>query len=179
MKYLEIEGWSDYNDQGELLNELLKQSPTKLTIMEIGVFKGRMTMMWNEILELNNIEYDYYAVDHFNGSDFNNPTWENFYETTLKNLKPILNKINLINNNSELEYINYKDEFFDIIYIDASHDYESIKRDIKLWYPKVKQNGFICGDDYINGWPGVIKAVNESFNKINKVGKQQWYYKKV
>ena len=65
------------------------------------------------------------------------------------------------------------------MYIDASHDYQSVKNDIESWITKVKPGGIICGDDYINGWPDVIRAVNEVFskNKISIIGNQQWYVK--
>ena len=97
---------------------------------------------------------------------------------TLENLKPIEGKVKIIKNDSLNECKNYPDSFFDIVYIDASHDYESVKEDILTWLPKVKQGGIICGDDYVHGWPGVVKAVDEVFDgKVNKVGYQQWWVK--
>jgi predicted O-methyltransferase YrrM len=53
----------------------------------------------------------------------------------------------------------------DLVYIDADHSYESCKEDILLWSPKVKIGGIICGHDYTLENPGVIKAVDELFNK--------------
>jgi hypothetical protein len=43
-----------------------------------------------------------------------------------------------------------EDETFDLIYIDADHTYEGIKRDLNDWYPKVKKGGMFCGHDYVN-----------------------------
>jgi len=43
---------------------------------------------------------------------------------------------------------NIDDESIDIFFIDGAHDYTSVKKDIELSFPKVKTNGFICGDDY-------------------------------
>ena len=40
--------------------------------------------------------------------------------------------------------------YFDWVYIDADHSYESVKKDLQHWYPQVKKGGFLCGDDY--GW---------------------------
>lgn len=52
-------------------------------------------------------------------------------------------------------------ELLDFVYIDGNHEYEFVKKDIESWYPKIKTNGLIGGHDYINDFPGVIKAVDE------------------
>jgi predicted O-methyltransferase YrrM len=173
--YKSIPGWSTYEDQGTLIQFLIKYFNSNfLNIAEIGVWKGRCTAMWNVELINSNIEYNYYAIDHFKGSkEHYNPGY--FYEETLKNLSPIIHKINLLDSSSIEASIQFKDEYFDIVYIDASHEYEFVKEDIIAWLPKVKKGGIICGDDYIEGWPGVIKAVNEFFPKVNVIGNQQWY----
>jgi len=50
----------------------------------------------------------------------------------------------------------------DFVYIDACHDYLSVKEDIDCWFPKVKSGGVISGHDYgTKRWPGVTKAVDE------------------
>lgn len=50
----------------------------------------------------------------------------------------------------------------DWVYIDGSHLYEDVKRDLNDWFPKVKTNGIIMGHDYtyITNF-GVIQAVDE------------------
>jgi len=59
----------------------------------------------------------------------------------------------------------YNRDSFHLIYIDASHEYADVKRDIKAWLPKVKPGGVIAGHDYSRGWPGVRKAVDEIFGQ--------------
>lgn len=177
--YQNIDGFSRESEQGELLNTVLNNLDlkNKLNIAEVGVYKGRGTAIWNVILINNNIDYSYYAIDHFLGSSEHIKSFD-YYTTTLENLEPIAGKINVIKNDSKTESKNYPDEFFDIVYIDASHEYEYVKEDILHWYPKVKKGGIICGDDYISGWPGVIEAVDEIFkDKVNIVGGQQWWVK--
>lgn len=49
----------------------------------------------------------------------------------------------------------------DIVYIDADHSYEGVKKDLESWFPKVKIGGVIAGHDYINPAYGVLQAVNE------------------
>jgi hypothetical protein len=58
----------------------------------------------------------------------------------------------------------FPDEYFDWVYIDGNHLYEYVKADLELSLRKVKQSGYITGDDYTEGgwWKGgVKKAVGE------------------
>jgi len=50
----------------------------------------------------------------------------------------------------------FPDAFFDMVYIDANHDYEYALEDIVLWKPKVKIGGYLCGHDYMYAVPLVI-----------------------
>lgn len=65
----------------------------------------------------------------------------------------------------------FPDNYFDLVYIDADHSYEGCKRDLEDWYPKVKEGGFLVGDDYrVSNYRvkfGVIEAVNEFTKKNN------------
>lgn len=51
----------------------------------------------------------------------------------------------------------------DIVYIDGNHSYKNVKEDIELYFPKVRKGGLLIGDDYQKSYPGVIRAVNETF----------------
>lgn len=68
---------------------------------------------------------------------------------------------------------NFPDEYFDLIYIDADHSYEGVKKDLEAWWPKVKSGKYFTGDDYchshapVNGLKfGVIRAVDEFAAKL-------------
>lgn len=65
------------------------------------------------------------------------------------------------------EMTKFKDQYFDWVYIDASHRYEDCIADLYLCEKKVKKNGLIAGHDYCDstlararGY-GVFRAVNE------------------
>ena len=53
------------------------------------------------------------------------------------------------------------EEAVDFVYIDGNHSYESVKRDITLYYPLIKNNGLIGGHDYTPLYESVMRAVNE------------------
>ena len=67
---------------------------------------------------------------------------------------------------------------------DVNHGYKFVFNDLEVWYPKLKQFGVMCGDDY--GSPsgvGVVKAVTEFAHKYGLLvsssveDKQFWFVK--
>jgi predicted O-methyltransferase YrrM len=52
----------------------------------------------------------------------------------------------------------------DLVYIDASHDEESVYKDIIMWYSKLRKGGVLCGDDL--DWEGVKRAVGRCGNEL-------------
>lgn len=52
----------------------------------------------------------------------------------------------------------------DMAFVDAAHDYQSVKDDIKRWYALVREGGILAGHDFNHKWPGVQRAVAESFD---------------
>jgi hypothetical protein len=58
----------------------------------------------------------------------------------------------------------FPDEHFDWTYIDASHFYDDVKRDLEAFFPKLRKGGYCAGDDYDRRgiWDhGVTRAVDE------------------
>lgn len=58
---------------------------------------------------------------------------------------------------------------FDVVFIDALHDYENVRCDILEWWPLVREGGYLVLHDYNHKWPGVMRAVAEAF-PLFKVG---------
>ena len=51
--------------------------------------------------------------------------------------------------NSTLEAAKmFPDEYFDWLYLDATHTYAEAKQDLAAWYPKVRFGGLVSGHDY-------------------------------
>lgn len=54
----------------------------------------------------------------------------------------------------------------DFVYIDADHEYESVRADIHAWHERIRPGGLLCGHDYYDGYRdgamyGVARAVDE------------------
>lgn len=76
--------------------------------------------------------------------------------------------VKIVRNFSYEASLDFPDEYFDFIYIDAAHDYESMVEDLTAWWPKLKTGGILSGHDYISYdvvWRGkkceVYRATNE------------------
>jgi hypothetical protein len=62
----------------------------------------------------------------------------------------------------------FEDQSLDFVFIDASHQYPDVLKDIKLWSEKVRIGGYITGHDIDMG--GVKQAVTESFEDYQITG---------
>lgn len=104
-----------------------------------------------------------YAVDHWLGSEEQqgDPYIPILYEQFLSNAihAGLADKIVPIRTWSieAARYLNLMGVKPDLVYIDASHDTESVLADLRAWYPFVKGHGILCGDDWNHG--PVEKAV--------------------
>tara|TARA_B110000503_G_scaffold77992_1_gene119989 strand:- start:114 stop:665 length:552 start_codon:yes stop_codon:yes gene_type:complete len=57
------------------------------------------------------------------------------------------------------------DASLDLVFIDADHSYDWVKKDIAAYTPKLKKGGFLSGHDI--DFPGVNRAVNEVIIKYD------------
>ncbi len=55
----------------------------------------------------------------------------------------------------------FSDRSVDFVFIDASHDHDSVVRDIGAWLPKIRRGGILSGHDY--SFVGVNSAVKSFF----------------
>lgn len=131
-----------------------------LKMLEIGSYKGESTSIFassaifDEIICIDPFEGEEEALNIFN-EDWSRVKKE-FYTNTR-----YWDYIKLIQDYSYNVVKTFEDGYFDFIYIDGNHTYESVKQDIKLYLPKCKT--VIGGHDYrTTGWEiEVVNAVNE------------------
>jgi predicted O-methyltransferase YrrM len=155
--------------------------------VEIGTDSGYFA---EKILEANKkctlICIDPYISYNNYFDSINNVTGDNLFNNTKKKLiNKFGERVIFIREFSE-KAINLIENDIDFLYIDGNHQYNYVYNDLKLYYPKVKNNGYIIGDDAIDideskrvnndiyvkwgdncyGKYGVIKAFNDYF--LNK-----------
>jgi predicted O-methyltransferase YrrM len=97
--------------------------------------------------------------------DYGNLTLENLKER----LKVFHNKGIIRQGLSEDIVSEFKDESLDFIYIDGDHTYEGCKKDVELWWPKLRVGGLFSGHDYKNrprNNKEAKRAVDEYFDKL-------------
>lgn len=68
--------------------------------------------------------------------------------------------------------------YFDLVFLDADHRYESVKADIQAWLPKVRSGGILCGHD--SKQESVQRAVKEClpWEQIELLRGLVWSYRK-
>jgi len=175
-----IQGWMD---DAELL-WLAQQASTRHRIVEIGSWKGRSTRAMADNLPVGAVLY---AVDTWGGSNNslqqdelakNPPNWlfEQFCENMSDDLLgvPELRVRPLRMTSAEAARCLSVEAPFDMIFIDAEHNYQDVKADIRLWLPLLSENGLLCGHDYVASWPGVVRAVDELFPKRRRHCQSIW-----
>ena len=163
-KNVNSENWFGYED---LYSSMVSKFGDNSHFVEVGAWKGMSAaFMAVEIINSGkNIKFD--CVDTWDfvetSSEISEKQFENLYETFLSNIKPVKDKIGIVRSLSWDGAKNYSDNSLDFVFIDAGHDYESVKKDLNAWYPKIKNGGIIAGHDYHYN-VGVYPAVNEFFN---------------
>jgi hypothetical protein len=50
----------------------------------------------------------------------------------------------------------FPDEFFEFIYIDAAHDYNSVSKNIKAYWSKLATGRYLAGHDYFDGFKDIL-----------------------
>lgn len=180
-KNTEGEDWFGYEN---LYSNMVKRANNPAHFVEVGVWKGRSACYM--AVEIINSEKDikFDCVDTWEyvstSDEIGEEQFKGLFDTFKRNIEPVKDRIGIIRTLSWDGASNYSDESLDFVFIDAGHDYDSVKKDLTAWYPKVKQGGVLAGHDY-HYHCGVFPAVNEFFKNLNKNIKQEgacWIYEK-
>lgn len=155
-------GWFSFE---RFYSDMIKLMPMTFQCVEVGTYKGKSFAYL--VVECINSKKNFRAVgvDAF--------PWEDVEPDFDRNMKPLEGYYNKIKGESSEAASQFNDGELDLVFIDANHTYEFVKRDILAWLPKIKKGGIIAGHDYgrddYRPYPGVQQAAREVFgDKVNE-----------
>lgn len=170
-------GWLCGDTKKNLLRAIKQTDPT--VICEIGSWLGLSSRFL-----VNESDAQVYCLDHWQGSiehkhEKHAHKLPLLWETFCMNNWSYKERIIPVKADSEdgLNWLFREGIEPDIFYVDGSHEYEDVKRDIIFiseWWP----DAVIVGDDYI--WEGVHSAVHDCSKLLNKrlhvEGRKSWAF---
>jgi hypothetical protein len=166
--YQNIQGWFTFP---HLYSYIVNNAPQNSHFVEVGVWKGTSAaFMGVEIINSGkNIKFD--CIDPFIAVGDEIPehkiTHEDLKNEFINNMKSLEGHYTLYTLPSPEVTNLYEDKSLDFVFIDGSHKYEDVVRDIKAWLPKIKPGGILSGHDYHHTWPDVVKAVGDVLGEGN------------
>ena len=187
----DLQGW---NSSHPVFNEIvLNDHPS--VIFDVGVWKGGSTISLANLIRENGDDGVIVAIDTFLGSPEHwNQQWDNFqkngrpllYEQFLSNvlragLQDLVVPLPQSSENAAVILTN-RGISAKLIHIDAAHEYDSVMRDIKLYWSLLEPGGCLIGDDYLAMWPGVVRAADEFAESIRQpliISHPKWLIKKL
>lgn len=151
---------------GEALINLLKDQEN-LVGAEIGVNTG----VTSQALLRNLKIHTFYLIDPWLAYDgpsagTTHPTEimaEGHYRETLFRTAPFKDQVKIMKMDSAEAAELIGDGTLDFVFIDGNHSYDFVKKDMNLYWPKVRYDGIFAGHDFSHG--DVNKALNEFAQK--------------
>jgi hypothetical protein len=184
--WYEIDGWFNWRTaQEEAVNRFSDGS----RFVEVGTYLGRSLCSLGELVERSGKRITVIGVDTCRGSGPEGWRGHDYHAAAVQQgggtfagtlHKNVLDcgygdKIQLIIADSVSAARLFSDTSLDWVHLDARHDYASVKTDIEAWLPKVKNGGWLSGDDYDEQkWPEVVKAVADLLPGAQLWSSQQW-----
>ncbi len=174
-----IDGWLTDNEAATLYELASKATGP---IVEIGSWQGRSTAALS-LGSMAGNQQPVFAVDSFDGvPPLDRPTasgirpgWKSSSPELLrKNLDSLgINGLVRIVPKPSTEAAAEIPECA-LLFVDGAHDYESVKRDLELYLPKVKIGGHVVIHDCVEGDPGVVQAVDEKMSANSHRWRCRW-----
>lgn len=173
MTWKDIQGWFDFQS---IYDQAANNIPENGIAVEIGTWKGRSAIYLADRIKQANKNATLFCIDSWSGivdHPFPMPlslgAFREFQENVLAcgHAEMI---IPVISNSINATTI-FPDRSIDFVFLDASHDYASVKRDIIAWLPKVRLGGTMAGHDYYHDT--VRKALEETIRDVS-IGGACW-----
>lgn len=166
--YKQIFGWFDF---AEVYDKAVDEARDGAVFVEVGSFLGKSACYLAERIRMSGKNITVFCVDHFRMGESEQQFKEmkeylasiggTFIMQFLQNITPFRDLIIPITTNSVAAANYFPDRTVDFIFIDASHDEDSVRSDIAVWAPKLLPGGMIAGHDY--DMAAVRKVVDETY----------------
>lgn len=153
MDWRHIDGWFTTGDDG--INRHLAGVAPDGPAVTLGVYQGRSVVaMANAFRDAGRLDaMTLVGIDYFHAANL---------PIAARNLRDIP-RLRLVRANIIDAAAEFADGSVSVVFLDASHDYQSTRAAIAAWRPKLTAGGILCGHDYQPNWPGVVRAVDEAF----------------
>lgn len=141
--------------------DLIHQFPKNGCVAEIGIDTGEFSEL---IFQISNPKI-LHLIDPWDSVRYGAEKYEFVKQKFESQIH--MEKVKIHRKSSIDAAQDFPDNYFDWIYIDTDHSYNTTKEELKAYASKIKMNGFISGHDYTMGnWIkgyryGVIEAVHE------------------
>jgi predicted O-methyltransferase YrrM len=176
--YENIQGWFNF---ATAYKDAVQKADPGSVFVEVGSWKGRSAAFMAVEIANSGKEISLHCVDHWQGSDeeahHSDPDRNNLHAVFLKNMKNAPITVHTHKEDSVIAAGRFKDKSVDFIWIDAGHDYDSVKADILAWWPKLRPGGTMGGDDL--PMDGVFQAVTEIFPHYDAGNETGWSWWRV
>lgn len=169
--YKEPQFGEDWFTYPNLYKSVVREATSGSKFVEIGSWKGKSSAFMAVEIANSNKNIEFYCVDTWQGSSEHKEFehLDSLYDQFINNMKSLEQHYKSIRKNSIEAADQFEDNSLDFVFIDASHEYEDVKKDIQTWLPKIKKGGILAGHDYYLGYdyfPGVKRAVNECLSNF-------------
>jgi predicted O-methyltransferase YrrM len=161
------------------LEFLAWQATTHTKILEMGSYYGRSTRALAD-----NTSGFVIACDNFKGPEDIVITWkarQEIYDNFTKNLADHIATGKVLPWKADHDNLDFtqapKPPKYDFIFVDGSHRYEFVVRDVKTALSVIESGGIICGHDYDMGSPGVVQGVTEVLGTFNLAENSRMWWK--
>lgn len=160
-----VDGWLHVDEATELHRAALALPPVDhpLVLVEIGSWKGRSTISLASALELSGREGRVVAIDPHTGNVEHHRRWGTIdtYEVFLANLEAagIRSYVEPLRMSSHEAAPSFEPGSIDLLFVDGSHEYEDVCRDVTAWTPLLRQGATVIYNDA--SWPGVYRALRK------------------
>ena len=180
----DLQGWGQ---ESPIFEEVISTyRPSQ--IIEVGTWKGASAIRMAELMKRHHVlKPQLICVDTWLGSVehwMNRNDQNHFSSLALKWGRPDLYNTFLANvvrtghddvivpfpadTSTAAKFFQRKAMYADLIYIDASHEYENVIADLVAFWEVLRPGGVLIGDDFIPYWPGVVRAVHEFGERVGQ-----------